>query len=198
MAIKPRTATVPIYQGDDMERIAELRMAAESAQHRAKQAAESGSRRMDDDAGSVEKAAYDAFVIEAAERAVMVRLRAIGRGRFRDLLLEHPARQVDGPDGKETHPEDVAYEANVTTLPDALLTFVDADADVRTIEAPEFSTRKACQDFLDNECAAGDFDKLWMTAYWLNAAPSADPKDGLYSIGDQSSIETSTSPGRLG
>lgn len=201
MSIKPRTASVVIYQGDDMERISELRLRADTAERIRVEQEQAGNARYSEageaaEAAKAARAAYDAFVGEAAERAVEVRVRAIGRGRFRDLLLEHPVREVDGENGKEPHPEDSVYDANILTLPDALLTF--ADGDVRTIEAPEFSTRKACQDFLDNDLSAGDFEKVWMTAYWLNAAPGADPKESRYSLDAPSSSETSTSPARLG
>jgi hypothetical protein len=193
MSIKPRTATVVIYQGDDLERLSELRRKADTAERIQRENADSARIGDGDDSGVAElKAAYDAFVEEAAERAEVVTLRAIGRGRWRDLLADHQPREVDG----EPHPDDAVYGCNVETLPDALLTFVDGD--VRTIESPEFATSKACRDFLDNDLSAGDFESLWVTAYWLNVSPGADPKASRYSLDTPSSSETSMSPGRLG
>lgn len=197
MPIKPRTATVLIYQGDDLERLAELRRVADTAERIRQEADRAGNARAGDtDESKAKRDEYDAFVLEASERAESVSLQAIGRGRFRDLLREHPPRKVKGEDGEETHPDDDTYECNVETLPDALLTFVDGD--VRSITSPEFGTRKACSDFLNNDLSAGDFETLWVTAYWLNAAPGADPKSSTYSLDAQNTSETPTSPSRLG
>lgn len=189
-SIKPRTASVVIYQGDDLATLGELRQAAEVAGRQ-----EGGGNRLGDaKPGQDERDAYDAAVIEAAERAVTVEILAIGRKRFRDLLAEHPPRQVDatttGEDGnestaKETHPNDAGFEVNTATFSDALLTFIDGN--VRTIAQPEFSTRAAVQAFLDDELADGDYESIWMAAYWLNRGPSADPLGSRYSSASQKS-----------
>jgi hypothetical protein len=200
--VKPRTAKVFIYQGDDLARLAELRQAAEVARRTVRRAEENGAPlRVGDEAPSagVEEAAYDAFVEEAAPRAVEVKVRHIGRRRFRDLCLEHPPRKVDvsrtGEDGtvqtvQETHPDDALYDVNVATFGEALLRFVDDD--VRTIVAPEFPTSAARQAFLDDELSDGDFDTLWITAYHLNRGMSGDPLSSRYSVGRRSSSETSS------
>ena len=196
--LKPREAEVLIYQGDDLARLAELRQAAEVAQRRVERD-EKSPRRTGDEVPSAdeEKAAFDAFVEEAAKRAVVVRLRAIGRKRFRELVAEHEPRKVTvkriGEDGverevEETHPEDEMFGVNTSTFPDALLRFTDGD--VRTIVEPEFPTKAARDAFLDDQLTEGDFDTLWVTAFGANRGSSGNPLDHRYSTGSRSSTET--------
>ena len=71
--LKPREAEVLIYQGDDLARLAELRQAAEVAQRRVERD-EKSPRRTGDEVPSAdeEKAAFDAFVEEAASIRTIV------------------------------------------------------------------------------------------------------------------------------
>lgn len=186
--LKPRTATIPIYQGDDSERLAELRMAVAIAERQAAMATNGPRRRGDDVPSDDVKAAqdaYDAFVDEAAERAVEVIVRAIGRRRFKELVAAHPAREVDGEDGKKvTHPDDVEYGVNVETFAPALLTFAESGEEgVRTIVGPDEVTKSptALRDFLDDEVTEGDYERIFVTAYWINRAPGSDPKELRFS-----------------
>lgn len=186
--LKPRTATIPIYQGDDTERLAELRMAVAIAERQAQIAAGAPKRGGDDDpqaAVNAAQAEFDAFVDEASERAIEVVVRAIGRRRFRDLMAEHPAREVDGPDGKKvTHDDDREYGVNVETFAPALLLFAEAGEDgVRTITDPAEVTKSptVLRDFLDDEVTEGDYEKIFTVAYWINRAPGSDPKELRYS-----------------
>ncbi|MGZ8723174.1 MAG: hypothetical protein ACXWYG_03915 [Aeromicrobium sp.] len=203
-SIKPREAEVVIYQGDDLARLAELRQAAESARRLVEAhetAANDGAARMGDaPSAEAEQDAYDAFVEEAADRALVVKLRAIGRRRFRALMAAHPPRQVEvtrtDENGvertvTETHPDDAPYEVDTEVFPEALLTYVDSeDPDYRTIAAPEFKGSKSAQAFIDDELSEGDFDGMWITAYYLNRSPSADPKARRYSNASPRSNET--------
>ncbi len=229
--IKPRSASVVIYQGDDFPVMAELRQAAGVADRFADQAqaevdrladrlkrSQSGSRLGDADeslmaaldvAREVAEArkaeaqerrdAYDAFIPEAAERAVEVVVQSIGNRRFRELLLQHPPRKVTAPDGEQSvHEDDAPHGANVTTYPDALLRFIDAeDPERRTIASPQM-TRKALTDFLEDEISAGDFESLWLTAHSLNRGVGVDPFLTTYSAPSPRSEPTSTSAPRLG
>ncbi|MCW2496399.1 hypothetical protein [Jatrophihabitans sp.] len=218
--IKPRTTSVVIYQGDDMPRLTELRRAAETARQfeeaTAERLAETSevARAGDDDAEELvavkaetkaRQDEYDAFVDEAAERALTIELHAIGRKRFRDLMAEHPPRKVlvkvePAPDAEEDavptvverdHEDDAGYDVNTETFPDALLTFIDPEnPEVRTIAAPEFASRSAARAFLDDELEEGDFPGLWVAAYYLNRMPSADPFQSKYSAGHQTSTVT--------
>lgn len=219
--IKPRTTSIVIYQGDDMATLAELRRAAENAQtfadraeselEAAREVAAADLRAGDsieDAIDARDKAEaeakerqdeYDAFLDEAAERAVTVVLHAIGRKRFRDLMSEHAPRKVKVKDDPEVeggepverevdHPDDAGYGVNTETFPMALLTFIDGESpEVRTIVEPEFSSVKAVRDFLDNDLAEGDFPGMWAAAYYLNRMPSADPKASRYSAERRSS-----------
>lgn len=185
--LKPRTATVPIYQGDDLERLADLHREAEIAERRAQEAARSPLRGGDEiPSAADERAAYDAFVDEAAERAVIVELTAIGKRKWRDLLAAHPARKhtVDGKE--ETVEDDAFYEVNAETFPQALLTF--SRDGVSTVTGPRVPASEF-REFLENEVSDGDFERLWSTAYWLNRAPGADPKDSKFSTTSPRLIE---------
>jgi hypothetical protein len=175
--LKPRTAKIVLYQGDDMASLAELKRAADNA---------AGGLRTDD--GSDEMNAYEAFLDEAAERAVEVVLQSVGRRRWRDLVLAHPPRMVESePDteGKTRqveHDDDVQWGVNTETFPRALLTL--ADGEHRTIASPDLGDDLAA--FVDDELSEGDFEKAWITAFQLNASPSRDPK----ALGQRSSEST--------
>lgn len=111
--IKPRTQTIPIYQGDDLQRIIELRQQATIAEihaqerlNEAERFAKSEAPRAGDDGMAVARSefeaaikpardAYDEFVQESATRACMVEVHEIGSRRFRDLRLKHEARMVE-------------------------------------------------------------------------------------------------------
>ncbi len=229
--IKPRSASVVIYQGDDFPVMAELRQAADTADRFATEASrevdrlaeafrrsQSGGRLGDADeslaealssarevlaekraAAQEKRDAYDAFIPEAAERAVEVVLQAIGNRRFRQLLLQHPPRKVPGPENEQVvHEDDAEFDVNSATFPDALLRFADEDdPDRRTIAAPEF-THKALAEFLDDEIEFGNFERLWQTAYALNRGASIDPFLTTFSDVSPRSEPTSTSAPRLG
>ena len=194
--LKPRTATIPIYQGDDTERLAELRMAVAIAERQAQVAAGAPRRGGDDDpqaAVNEAQASYDAFVDEAAERAVEVVVRAIGRRRFRDLVVAHPPRKVPNAKGEEVvHDDDMRYEVNVETFAPALLTFAEAGEDgVRTIVGPAevIKSPTALRDFLDDDVTEGDYEKIFEVAYWINRAPGSDPKELRYSPSTSATFE---------
>lgn len=206
--LKARSATVTLYQGDDMDRLAQLRRAAEIAANIAQ--ANEGTARMGDDDSSVADAqrAFDAFVDEAAERALQVRLESIGREFFRDLIAQHPPRMVpkkvappaEGESAGEPemveHDEDAGYGVNTETFGKALLTFrrtvEDGDEPelVATIALPEFKTEAAVRRFVDRELSEGDFDQLWIAAYFLNRSPSSDPKVAGFGTSPTGSLST--------
>lgn len=180
--IKPRTACVVIYQGDDLERLAGLRREVDVAERQAEQAAKAP-RRGGDEIVSAQGAqdAYDAFVDEAAERAIEIHVTALRRKRFRKLMAEHPPRKVDGEKGKETHPDDEMYEVNVETFGEVFLPL--------SITAPTFDTPDGLEDFIE-ELSDGDYERVFSTAYWLNRAPGGDPKATRYSPASLNSDET--------
>lgn len=131
--LKPRTTTVTLYHGDDLERLADLHQEARVAEAHAEAArrkaeaseGQSGATLLDDEdeeskaareyrealaEKEAAEAAYDECVTEAAEQAVDVRVNAIGSTRFSDVLLANPARSTTGEDGKpQIHEDDLAF-----------------------------------------------------------------------------------------
>lgn len=200
-----RQVTIPIYDGDDFERMSELRREVDIAERKAMAEQERASldaplRVGDNQSDEVEKAkatlqaardAFDAFVDEAEQRAEMWVLHPIGHAEFRALLREHEPRKVDGEDGKQvTHPDDEGWEVNTETIGKALLEFVDPDDDtIRTIVAPQFDTVAAMRKRL-KRLAAGEFDSMWIAALGLNNGAVADPKLLRYSPAVPRSSET--------
>lgn len=208
--IKPRTASDVIYQGDDLATLADLRQAAAVAERKAEielniaqaRARAEAPRRIGemspedpqvayDAAVKPSQDAYDAFVDEAAERAVVWTVQAIGRKAFRVLMLAHPPRTVetveDDAKVEKPHEDDASWGVNVETFPEALLTY--AEGDDRTLVEPEFESSADRQKWLDR-LAEGDFEKMWATAYQLNRAVSADPLASRFSPAPQSSTAT--------
>lgn len=198
-------ATIPIYHGDDFERMAELRREVDIAERKldeAKRDAEESTSalRLGDDDNAVEQAKerlsaardrFSGFVDEAAERAENWVLRPIGHEEFRQLLKDHPPRKVTetGDDGKEretTHSADAGWDVNTETYPKALLTFVDPDDDsIRTVEEP-FESVAALRKRI-KRLSAGEFDTMWIRAHMLNNGAVADPKASPFYVGAQRS-----------
>lgn len=197
--LNPRTATVVLYQGDDMARLTDLRRAADHAERQAQADLQSTVRaplRSGDEvpieafreAVQPARDAYNAFVDEAASRAVEVRLQAIGSTRFEELLLAHPSRKVE-VDGKTVdHEDDAAFAdylaafgiadgaVNTATFPKALLKHREGR---RTIVEPELSEAEL-NEFLDEDCSEGDIEAMWRPAYLLNRAVAVNPKEGRF------------------
>ena len=102
----PRKVTIPLYDGDDFETMADLRREVEIAKRKydaavteAEEAA-GAPRRMGDDVGSetvqqakadlaAKRARLSSFIDEAAERAETWELRPIGHEEFRALCEAH-------------------------------------------------------------------------------------------------------------
>ncbi|WP_370290240.1 hypothetical protein [Nocardioides sp.] len=193
----PRKTIVPIYDGDDDIRLHELRMAVEIAERAALKAEGVPRRFGDDESPSAEldaaRAAYDAFVDEAAERAEEWTVSAIGHEAFRQLLAEHPPRQVEDPKDpakKVDHPEDAGWGFNLETFPKALLLFVDPeDGEHRTILSVSGLDLASLGKKL-RRLSDGEFQTLWTVAYTLNTSAVADPKATRFSTGAQRSDET--------
>ncbi len=180
MALKPRTWSVTIMQGDDLERLRELDGDVEVAKFNAKR----GNARGGGGAGGSVTAAEErrsAFIREAVERSVEIQGRALGNRKWRDLLAQHrpriERRLIDGAETEVTHPDDSAFGVNTITFPEALLRFVDSERpEVRTITAvsdPDLSLSDLS--WLD-DLPGGEYDRLWATAYHFNTASGADPK----------------------
>ncbi|HET7689336.1 MAG TPA: hypothetical protein VFK41_03090 [Nocardioidaceae bacterium] len=183
--LKPRTRTVPLFQGDDRVRITELQQAVEAAVTR------EGLRRVGDGSETLTAAEeYDAFVLEATGRAVKVELQQLRHKLWRKLVLANPPRD-DEEDDKE-------YGFDIDAMAEALLPYVDdEDPEQRTIISPQFETREALQEFID-DLSHGDFQRLYSAAYLLNVDSGGDPKADMSSRLARISDATSSSPARLG
>jgi hypothetical protein len=178
--------TIVIYDGDDFERLADLRNEVGVAERAAELASGMSSRLGDATPDGVQAArdAYDSFVDVAAGRAEAWELHSIGHEAWRDLLAAHPARQVDGEDGKKVeHPEDASWGVNTESFGKALLLFVDPeDGDHRTVAKLGDAEPGTVLPKRLRRLSQGQFDTLWITAYGLNTGGVADPKASRYSI----------------
>lgn len=192
-----RKATIPIYDGDDFERMAELRREVDIAERKAEadRLNRGASRIGDDDPAEPDyvieaRAAFDAFVDEAAERAETWVLEPIGHEEFRALLKEHLPRKVTGEGGKEVdHPDDEPWGVNTETFPRALLTYVDPDdAEIRTVAEPRLDATQLRRRL--KRLAAGEFESMWLSALMLNKQGVVDPRAGKFSPSTQRSTGT--------
>lgn len=202
--LNPRRATVVLYQGDDLDRLTELRRIKDAAERRAEADEPEVAARFGDDEPTEktalpEQIAYDRAVDEARERALTVVIDTIGRTALRDLIAAHPPRRVQSRPGEDgatvevDHPEDAGYEVNTSTFPEALLCyFDDSDPDgiVQTIAEPKFPTTAARTRFVNRELSDGDFERLWTLALLRNRTPSFNPKDLGYGSGSMTSDAT--------
>lgn len=220
--LKPRRTTVVLFQGDDLDPIAQRladvqRLAASSA------------RRIGDPevVGAASKS-YDEFMDEATVRAVKVDLEAAPRKRYRALRNKHPVRMIpadpvdgtgggsaggQGPAKMVPHEDDEPWGFNFETFGDAVL-LGDPTVEVTPGDggvppaivrvysetdgvAPDCSTPDKLEAFLDG-LADTEFSKLFSEAVMLNQGSLPDPKVRLSSLLDLTSGETSESPARLG
>ena len=165
--LKPRTSSVVIYQGDDLERIAELRRAADIAE---RQQQTEAARVGDEGDAQAAKDEHDAFVEEAIERAVIVHLQHLPRKKFRELLRAHPPREDDEVDAM--------YGVNFDDFAEAFLPL--------SIASVEPETPPDRQAFLD-DLPEGDYNRIFSTAYFLNRGAGSDPREGRFSNAPRSS-----------
>jgi hypothetical protein len=190
--IKPRTARVVIYQGDDLARLSELDAAASKAEAALKQAeratrAPQRARLMheeDDREAAViaaaeefdtAKAARDEFAAEAESRGVLIVLRSLPRKEWRRLRNGHPPR--------EGNAEDEGFDCNVDTLPDEALP-PSIDRDESTIDGD-------LEEFLESLSAHDYYQRLFFTMLALNVGgAAADPKARLGSLVSLTSAAT--------
>ncbi len=176
--ITPRTVDVIIYQGEDLAKLRELFAATEVEEVKAP-------GRVGDDEPDKARAnaeAYDAFVDEAAERAVTVTLQQVGRRRWRE------ARDMCKP--REGNDADQLAGFDIDALGDMLVP--------ESIIAPVMATVER-DTFLDSLSDA-DWDRLVSALIGVNTAQVSDPKalPNLVSALDQTRDENSKPPERLG
>lgn len=195
--IKPRTARVVVYQGDDLARLAEYDEAvtrAEVALHVAERKAKDApsgvprallevpeeqhelmaARSQHEDA----VAERDLFAEEAEARGVVVALRSLPRKDWRRLRNAHPPR--------EGNQEDEAFDCNVDSLPDEAIP-ASVDAGESTIPGGDTEA------FLDSLSSHDYYQRLFMTVLALNVGGAvADPKLRVGSANNPTSPATSS------
>ena len=193
-AIKPRQAVVLIYQGDDIDRLADLRNAIERAAR-----GDALLKRMGDESGSLSEAlhAYDAFLDEANERAVKITITALRGDAYRDLIAQHPPRQPVKDESREVveeWPGDEERGFNLDTVAEPLIfATLQRSAEVARAngeEPQEFDTGDV------GELSNADFNRLFADIVGLNDGSGPDPKARLSSLLTQPSSETFASPAR--
>lgn len=188
MGIKltPRTTTVILFQGDDIEPAMELLREVQSS------ASVSTPLRMGDSLSSIEGPVrdYDTFIEGASDRAVHLRLTALPRKAYRALLSEHPVRQVPAEDGSlQPEPIDAEYGFNFETFGDALIG--------ACVDLEQFDSEAERDEFIES-LSDGDYSKVYSAALGLNRSLGPDPKLRLSTHLDLTSGETSEPPARLG
>lgn len=156
--IEPRIWKHTILQGDDEEKLRELRAA-----HQRAKAQSSDAPLTVGEVDPVAEAARVAneFADEAEKRGVTITMRAVGRKKWRELVEAHPPQEGDEEDRKAGVNLDAFAEALVPAC----------------IAGPTFSEGEMT-DFLDALTPA-QFDLLALAAWNLHKNLGADPKERL-------------------
>lgn len=159
---QPRTTTVKIYQGNVLDEIRELRERADAARDN-----EGSVTRRYAEVGDYEtlRAEHNAKVDQANENAVYVKLRNLGRTKYRDLKAKFPPRE-EGV-SERVKAADAEINANEDALFDALLPL--------SMLAPSFGSDAERIAFLE-EVPPIDYERLKLAAFRLNETQAADPK----------------------
>ena len=183
--LHPREATVPLWQGDDLAKIADLEAAVVRA------AGNDTLRRVGDQVAEASTAAsaHDAFVTEAKGRAVMLRLTALPRKKWKRIITAHPAR--------ENNADDARAGFNIEDGADELIEACIAEASCDTPDLlPNLASQANREAFLDS-LSDGQFSQLLSVAVGLNRGVSPDPKADMSSRLTRTSAGTSESVPRL-
>ncbi|VXC08800.1 hypothetical protein [Aeromicrobium sp. 9AM] len=164
--IEPRTTVVTIYQGDYLDRIRHLERKYEAALESEK----SSSRPLAADGESSTDIAdqHAELVAEAEVSALDIKVKALGRRKWRELVAAHPPR--------EDSRSDQAVGVNEDTFKDVLI--------AASVVEPDLS-----EDDLD-QLSDIDNDRLYFAAFALNRAEAPSPKAHLVSPTSTESDET--------
>jgi hypothetical protein len=151
--IKPRTATVDIYQGDYLDRLSRLEARYDDAVRAEKRA---GAPLRNSEVPESQRIAdeHSALKAEADADKVVVTVGALTRKGWRELIAQHPPR----PDNDE----DAAMSVNEDTLREALVPI--------SVVSPELDAE-------DYEAMSDvDYDRIYLTAWALNRGNPISPK----------------------
>lgn len=163
--IEPRIWKHTILQGDDEEKLRELRGAADRI--KGKEHAEPLTHGDLDPYTEAAKAA-DEFAAEAEGRGVTVVMRTVGRKKWAELVKLHPPREDD--------PADIRQGVNLDTFLESLVP--------ACITSPTFGEGEL-EEFLD-AISPAEFETLGLGAWHLHKGLAADPKERLLSAADPS------------
>jgi hypothetical protein len=169
--IKPRIASLLIYQGDVLDQIEHLEQTIEAAE-----AAEDGDapRTLGDPLPSADlREKHAELVAEAEADAIRVRLRNLGRRTWNELIAKHPPR--------DENDDDAALGVNEESFFD--------EAIVLGLVEPEFTSDTERGRFLE-DLAPSDWAQVKWKFWALNAVVAADPKPLPVSARTQPSDET--------
>ncbi|KAB2807984.1 hypothetical protein F9L07_25275 [Pimelobacter simplex] len=192
------TATVPLFLGDDLQRIEELRAdlyeAAAASVPTTRLLSETEPAGAEELKAKAE--AHDAFVREATERARKVVIQALPRRKKRELEAKHPARMVtqkvpdpDAGEGAEREVEVVHADDtkgfNFETMADDL---------VPLSIAPGQFTSDAARDAFIDDLSDPHFNAVYNAAIRLNTEDGGIPKAEASSLVARIISAISTSP----
>lgn len=197
-ALKPRTARVVIYQGDDLARLEALDDAVARAEDALKRAekdkrmrtlAELPPTAAAEEALVQARAERDEFAAEAEPRGVVVVMHARPRKEWRALMREH------GP--RDNEDADKMLGVNMDTLPDALLPpsiCRDTSCPTCSAEGADRTTVEGdLEQFLDSLSDYDYYDRLFLQAFALNrGSAGADPTLRLGSAPSRTTDATSS------
>lgn len=152
----PTVRRIPIHDGEDAAKLAELKEAVEAAKR-----TKSDGPRMLHEGDPVQEATdtYNAFLAEANERATVAVVREVGRRTRRELLAECPPRE--GNKGDEV------IGANSDELAERLMN--------HCLASPTFDSDAARDEWLES-IGGKAFDKLSREAFLLNFGELEAPK----------------------
>lgn len=167
---KPRQATIPIYQGDDLDHLQRLADDVNTWQERLDDAIRNAKdappltmleenpvvtadARLKD-----AREAHDAFLAEAEPRAIKVVVQALGRKRWREIVDQNPPR--------EDNEGDKRMGVNDSTFGDVLVPI--------SMVEPQLSANEQA-DFLD-ALSMAQYRSIYLAAFLLNTATGEDPK----------------------
>lgn len=190
---KTKSAVVTIYTGDYLDRIQYLEALAE-ADFQAKDPMPLVNGEKPQYLTLAEE--HDALVREAEQEAVHVRVQALPRRVWQELVKLHPPRTKDTEGATD---REIVFDAragvNEATFTPAFLTTngtIDIDGvpvEFRSVVEPEGIT-----DADLDELSSIDYQRVYLSAFALNRAAGEDPKASLVSRLTQPSSETSSEP----
>lgn len=177
MPVQPRTGEVIVFDGDDYARLRQVEQRVEQVTPPREGPARIG------DTGPLHEAAAQHLELQTAarERAWVFKVKALRRGKWRKLLLEHPPRE-DSDEDKEFG---FNTDAGGNTVALACVTAVTHAGEPVEVD----------EDLIDS-LSDGDFSRLLAEIVTVNEGPGPDPKADLVSIVTLIYGETFESPAR--